>query len=91
MPRRQEIIEEIADTEELEARLVELSVELGGAWSFWIEPFSHTTHFIGAKNRSALGSSLYYESRNRIGWKGEIWSFTKGQIIEETKPTMFGR
>lgn len=77
------ITKEIKDTQELNKTVKELSKKYGGAWTFTILPFTHTTTFYKFQSPSKVPDEFYDHSRNRIGYKGKLISFTPAAIIRE--------
>jgi len=77
------LTETIQNETELEARLITLSQEYGGAWVFVIRPFSHSVQFIRFENPSRVPDRYHDLTQNTIAYKGELRGFTRAAIIRE--------
>ena len=78
-----EVVEVIKDSSALETRLIQLSTSTNAAVVYWIEPFSHTTHFHAYRNPSEVPDRFIDDTRNRIAWKGRIQSFSHAAAARE--------
>ncbi len=78
-----EITETIRDKSHLRQRLIALSLKHGGAWTFSVLPFSHTTTFVRAANPSSLPDQYIDLSHNTVAWRGQLRGFSPAATIRE--------
>jgi hypothetical protein len=76
------ITETIENEQDIANRLIELSAD-GTAWTYSVLPFSHQVTFVSFQNPSKIPDEYLDLSRNKIGWKGKIVSFTPGAVHRE--------
>jgi len=67
----------------LEARLIALSQDHGGAWVFVIKPFSHVVQFVRFDNPSQVPDHYHDLTGNTIAYKGKLRGFTRAAVVRE--------
>ncbi len=77
------ITEEIRDESHLRQRLLELNREHGGAWTYSVLPFSHTTKFVRGVNPSCLPDQYIDLSHNTVAFQGMLRGFSPAALARE--------
>lgn len=83
MPKPKRIIRTVRDSKEITNILKELSIKYGGAWVYFVLPFSHTVHFLKFQSPSKVPDSYIETTHNRIAYKGKIVPFSEAAQIRE--------
>lgn len=72
-----QITKEIKDEKEMLETLIELSVNMGGAWVFSVKPFSYTVTFEMFQNPSSVPDHFHDLTKNTMAHEGKLRPFTK--------------
>ena len=77
------IIRTVKTSNEITDTLKKLSIKDGGAWAYFVLPFTHTVHFLQFQSPSKVPDHFIETTQNRIGYKGKIVSFSEAAQIRE--------
>ena len=77
------IIKTVKTSKEITDTLKNFSIKYGGAWVYFVLPFTHTVHFLKFQSPSKVPDSYIETTYNRIGYKGKIVPFSGAAQIRE--------